>query len=185
MQTYLLKNGSRLTLREAEPRDAEAMLIFVEQTAHESENLTRGPGEFTLSVEQERDFLAASAQAPTSLFLLAEVAGELAGNLNFSAGNRQRIRHIGDMGIAVLQKYWNLGIGGRLLTYMVDWARATATIRKIDLRVRVDNPAAIHLYEKYGFVREGRITRGFYLRGEFIDLYTMGLQIDPPALLEQ
>jgi RimJ/RimL family protein N-acetyltransferase len=37
-----------------------------------------------------------------------------------------------------------------------------------------------HLYERYGFVREGLVTRDMLIRGEFVDNYTMGLQIDPP-----
>ena len=40
-----------------------------------------------------------------------------------------------------------------------------------------------HLYEKYGFVQEGRITREFYLHGQFVDVYMMGLQLDPPQAL--
>ena len=82
--------------------------------------------------------------------------------------------------MTVLRKYWNLGIGSRMLAYLLDWARETATIRKINLRVRVDNLPAIHLYEKYGFVQDGRLTREFYLHGQFVDAYIMGLQLDPP-----
>jgi RimJ/RimL family protein N-acetyltransferase len=81
--------------------------------------------------------------------------------------------------VSVLRKYWNLGVGNYLLTYLIDWAKQTNAIRKINLQVRVDNLPAIHLYEKHGFVQEGRLTREFYLHGRFVDLYTMGLQIDP------
>lgn len=179
MHQYLLKNNQLLTLREAEPRDAANLLEYVEQIAGESDNITRGPGEFTMTVEQESDFLQASAASPTSLYLLAEIDGELAGTLGFQAGNRPRMRHVGEFGTSVLKKYWNLGIGSRLLGYLVEWARATNVIRKIDLLVRTDNLPAIHLYEKFGFVREGCLTRHLYIRGEFVDCYAMGLQIDP------
>jgi len=49
--------------------------------------------------------------------------------------------------------------------------------------VRVGNLPAIHLYEKYGLVQEGRVTREFYLRGQFVDVSMMGLQLDPPRAL--
>jgi len=179
-QYATLKNNLQLTLRCAEPGDAEQLLAYVNQIAGESENITFGPGEFGLSVEEERVFLQQAAASPTSLYLIAEVAGEIAGTLTFSTGKRLRMRHAGEFGMSVLRKYWNFGIGSRMLAYLIEWARQSGTIRKINLRVRVDNLPAIHLYEKFGFVQEGRNTREFYLHGQFVDSYLMGLQLDPP-----
>ncbi|MDQ2714430.1 MAG: GNAT family N-acetyltransferase [Chloroflexota bacterium] len=180
-QHALLKNNLRLTLRRAEPRDAEHVLAFLDQVAGESENITFGPGEFEMSVEEERAFLQKGAESPTSLYVIAEIGGGIAGTLTFNAGKRPRIQHAGEFGTTVLRKYWNLGIGKHMLAYLIEWARQSGTIRKINLRVRVDNLPAIHLYEKYGFVQEGRITREFYLHGQFVDAYVMGLQLDPPS----
>lgn len=181
MNHFTLKDNLLLTLRRAEPGDAENLLAFVEQVAGESENITFGPGEFEMSVEQEREFLQQVVQSPTSLYMIAEIGGEIAGTLNFNAGKRPRVRHAGEFGISVLRKYWKLGVGSCMLAYLIDWARQSGTIRKINLRVRVDNLPAIHLYEKYGFVLEGRITREFFLHGQFVDAYVMGLQLDPPC----
>ena len=178
-QDLMLKNNFHLTLRRAEPRDAEQLVVFINQVAGESENITFGPGEFGLSVEEERAFLQQNAVAPTSLFLISEVAGEIAGTLTFSTSKRPRLQHAGEFGMVVLRKYWNLGIGSQMLAYLIEWARQSGTIRKINLRVRVDNLPAIHLYEKDGFVQEGRLTREFYLKGKFVDVYRMGLQLDP------
>ena len=175
-----MKNNLWLTLRRAEPNDAEKVVAYLDQVAGESENITFGPGEFGLSVEEERAFLWHTAQSPTSFYLIAEIAGEIAGTLSFSTGKRPRLQHAGEFGMTVLRRYWNRGIGSRMLAYLIDWARQTGTIRKINLRVRVDNLPAIHLYEKYGFVQEGRLTREFYLHGQFVDAYIMGLQLDPP-----
>lgn len=182
-QHFALKNNLRLNLRGAEPRDAENVLAFLNQVAGESENITFGPGEFELSVEEECKFLQQAAESITSLYIIAEIAGEIAGTLTFSTGKRPRLQHAGEFGTTVLRRYWNLGIGSRLLAYLIDWARQTGTIRKLNLRVRVDNLPAIHLYEKYGFVQEGRLTREFYLHGQFIDVYMMGLQLDSPLAL--
>ncbi len=177
---FRLKDNNLLILRRAEPGDAEKLLAFVEQVAGESENLTFGSGEFEVSVEQEREFLKQVVGSPTSLYLIAEVGGEIVGTLTFNAGKRPRLRHAGEFGISILRKYWNLGIGSHMLAYLIDWARKTGTIRKINLRVRVDNLPAIHLYEKHGFELEGRITREFFLHGQFVDAYVMGLRLDPP-----
>lgn len=175
----VLKHDLSLTLRQAGPADAERLLAFLEQIAGESENVTFGPGEFGWSVEDERVFLRQSAQTPTSLYLIAEIAEEIVGTLTFSAGRRPRTRHVGEFGVAVARACWSFGIGSQLLACLVEWARRGGTIRKINLRVRVDNLPAIRLYEKFGFVREGWLTREFFLHGRFVDVYLMGLQLDP------
>src|SRR5215471_19165954 len=92
-QYTLLKNDLQLTLRQAEPRDAEPLLAYIDQVAGESENLTFGPGEFELSVQEERAFLQHMAESPTNLYLLAEIAGEIVGTMTFSTGKRPRIQH--------------------------------------------------------------------------------------------
>jgi RimJ/RimL family protein N-acetyltransferase len=180
--SFSRENGLEMTLRHATSQDAEQLVVYLERVAGESENITFGPGEFGLSVEEERQVLQQVAGAPTSRYVIAEIKGEIAGTIHFIAGKRPRLKHAGEFGLTVLQQYWNMGIGSRLLTDLIDWARQSGAIRKINLRVRVDNLAAIHLYEKYGFVQEGRLTREFYLHGEFIDAFLMGIQIDPVAV---
>ena len=179
VQRVVLANHRQLILRPASPKDAEQVLAYMEQVAGESENLTAGPGEFGISLEQERVLFQQMQELPTSLYLLAELEGEIVGTLTFSAEKRPRVQHGGEFGMSVLRKHWSQGIGSRMLAYFVEWARQTRVIRKINLRVRVDNLSAIHLYEKYGFVREGRRTREFYLHGQFVDVFLMGLQLDP------
>ena len=179
VQHITLKNNLHLTLRHAEPRDAERILTYIHQMAGESENVTFGPGEFELSVDEERAFLQKTVESPNSLYILAEISDEIVGTLSFNAGKRTRLQHAGEFGMSVSRKYWNAGIGSCMLAYLISWAKQIGTIRKINLRVRTDNLPAIHLYEKYGFVQEGRHTREFYLHGQFIDAYMMGLQLDP------
>lgn len=179
VQHVMLANHLQLTLRPASPKDAEQVLAYLERVAGESENLAFGPGELGISLEQEQVFLQQAEAQPTDLYLLAEIEGEIVGVLTFSAEKRPRVQHGGEFGMSVLRKHWNRGIGGRILVYLIEWARQTRVIRKINLRVRVDNLSAVHLYEKYGFVHEGRRTREFYLHGQFIDVFLMGLQLDP------
>ena len=178
--THTLKNQQRVTIREAEPRDAEQLLALIERVAGESENVTRGPGDLDITLEQERAFLKECATTPNSIYLVAEIAGEIVGGINFSGGKRPRIRHTGEFGVSVVKKYWGLGIGSLLLDSLITWAREGGIVRKINLRVRTDNLPAIHLYEKHGFVREGRVTRELFIRGEFVACDLMGLELDPP-----
>ena len=62
----------------------------------------------------------------------------------------RRMRHRGGFGIAVAKVYWNRGVGGALLSKVVEFANEN-DFDIIELQVRSDNLPAIHLYEKFGF----------------------------------
>lgn len=173
-----LPDGRRLVIREAAPDDARAVLAYVETIAGESDNLTFGPGEFGIELADEVRIIQRFRDDPQQLYLVAEVEGELVGGLTFMAGTRPRIRHAGELGMSVLRSHWRLGIGSRLLDALIAWARAGGTIRKLDLRVRIDNEAAIALYRGRGFELEGTIRRAFCIDGVFVDHFAMGLALD-------
>ena len=61
--------------------------------------------------------------------------------------------------IAVLPEYRRLGIGEKILGYVID--NTKAELEFISLEVRVSNIAAISLYEKFGFERAG-LRKRFY-----------------------
>ena len=172
---FKLKNGLPLLIREAEAEDAGALIIHVNSVGGESDYLTLGPGEFELTEREEAEFLRACRVSENQVYLLALVGDEIVGTLNFSAGHRSRVRHSGELGMSVRKAYWGLGVGSSLLDTLLDWARQTGTIKKINLRVRADNHRAILLYERKGFVREGIIRKEILLDGAYYDLEWMGL----------
>jgi len=78
----------------------------------------------------------------------------------------------------VLRKYWGLGIGTNLVETLIEWAKSSGIIKKINLRVRTDNTRAIRTYKRLGFAQEGVITREFFVYGQFYDAFFMGFKID-------
>lgn len=50
-------------------------------------------------------------------------------------------------------------------------------IEIIELEVRCDNKRAIHLYEKYGFIRHGTFPAFFKIGDEYIDFELMHLDL--------
>jgi RimJ/RimL family protein N-acetyltransferase len=115
--------------------------------------------------------------ADNQLYIFGLIADRIVSTLTFVAGHRPRVRHSGEFGMSVRQSYWGLGIGSLMLDTLVDWARATRIVTKIDLRVRTDNERAIKLYKRKGFVIEGTIRRAIRLGGEYFDHYCMGLEL--------
>ena len=171
-------NRSRIEIRRAVPDDAGAVLAYLQMVGGESDNLTFGPEGPGLTEAEEREYLARAAASDNALVLLALHEGTIVGSLSFEGGRRARIRHTGEVGISVARAYTGKGIGRVLLEALIEWAEASGVIRKLNLRTRVDNTGAIRLYERLGWVAEGRITRDQGIANIFTDTLFMGRPVD-------
>ncbi|MEA3423805.1 MAG: GNAT family N-acetyltransferase [Bacillota bacterium] len=167
----------KIIIREAAIEDSKNIIDYINIIAGESDNLTFGIGEFLMTVEEEENYLKEIQNADNALYIIAEYNDTIIGSLNFTAGKRPRIAHVGEFGISVLKEYWGHNVGSKLIEYLIQWAQETKIIRKINLKVRVDNFGAIHLYEKYGFNIEGKTSREFMINGIFHDALMMGLEL--------
>ncbi|MBI9105236.1 MAG: GNAT family N-acetyltransferase [Spirochaetales bacterium] len=174
---HSLKNGMEYIIREARPDDSDQLLGFLEAVAEESDNLTFGPGEFTMTLEQEAEFIKKAVSADNQLFIVADFGGVIIGNLSFKGGIKPRTAHSGEFGVSVRKKYWNNGIARALIVHLLDWA-AGAGITKVNLQVREDNHAAISLYAILGFEIEGSQLRTFFINGEYFNTLHMGKIIE-------
>ena len=172
-----LKNGELLEIRVATRDDAEAILAYIETASAESTFLTFGPGEFEMTVEQEADFLDASAQSANQVYLVGHVNGELIASAHVGASSRERLRHRGEMGMSVRRSHWGQGVGAAVLDYVIDWARKNPVLTKLDLQVRVDNTRGVALYRGRGFIEEGVLRNQFRVGDELYDLIAMGMDV--------
>lgn len=172
---YQLPNGGLLTIREALPEDAAEVLKYINIVSAESDFLGFGEGEFELTEAQEKAVLQQFLDTDTQLYLLGIIDTEIVAVLNFSGGRRLRVRHTGEFGMSVQKRYWGNGIGGLLLDRLLEWAKETNIITKINLRVRTDNQRAIALYQNKGFVIEGTIINDLYVGDSYYSSHIMGI----------
>jgi L-phenylalanine/L-methionine N-acetyltransferase len=84
-----------------------------------------------------------------------------------------RRRHVGELGLVVHDDWQRRGIGSSLLCSILELADRWLNLTRIELTVYTDNLPAISLYEKQGFVREGKLVRYAYRDGDFVDAYAM------------
>ncbi|KAB3534001.1 GNAT family N-acetyltransferase [Alkaliphilus pronyensis] len=178
MEKYIVSSGEEIIIRPAKKEDAQQLIDYIQIIAGESDYLTFGPGEFLLTKEEEESFIEKTLKSNNSLFLVAEIDGKIVANLSFTGGVRPRTKQAGEFGVSVLKRYWGLGIGKRLVSYLINWSRQTGVVRKINLKVRADNTRGITLYENLGFKKEGLISREFMIDGIFYDCILMGIEID-------
>lgn len=159
-----------MTLREATPDDAEELIAYIHRLDAEPDPMIpRAPGEFQMTAEAERTLLAEYAASDNSVYLVAEAEGRLVGCLSCTGGKRRATRHNADFGMSVASEWRGRGIGTALLGHLVAWAEGTGILRRIELEVYAHNAPALHLYQKFGFVEEGRRHRGYFQHGRFID----------------
>lgn len=130
-----------LRIRKLQEEDIEA-LSRIEEACF---SMPWSPGDF-----------AELLQRPYCIYLVAEADGVLAGSCGMT-----NICHEGNIdNVVVAEPFRGMGVAQKLLSELILIGEAEG-ITAYTLEVRVSNAAAIHVYEKLGFVSEG-IRPGFY-----------------------
>ena len=155
--------------------DARALLAFLRQVGAETNNLSFGSEGLPLSEKEEEAYLLNVQNSADEIMLVAKEKGQIVGIASLSRLPR-RMKHRGEISICVLQAFWNRGIGRRLLIDILDLARQQS-FEIIDLQVRSDNLAAIHLYKKFGFEKIGTHPAFFKIENEKISFDYMTLKM--------
>ncbi len=167
-------------MRCAREQDAEAVLGLLRELADEPVFTVYEPDEFVRTLDTERANIETYRADPGRLLLVAEVGGELAGQLTFRSGKYRRIAHVGEMGMSVAARWRGLGIGRALLSHLIQWATEHPVIEKINLRVFSNNDRAITLYRSMAFFEEGRREREIRIHsGVCVDDLSMARFVKP------
>ena len=168
------KDGRQVTLRSARKEDAETLIAYMKAMTLESRNLVNEPEEISLTMEQEERFISAHENNPRALLLVGFLEGEHVGNASIHMiSSKQRFLHRCGLGIALYQKFWNLGIGRQMMEVLLETAKA-AGYEQVELEVVADNVCAVRLYESLGFTICGTLPHGMkYKDGSYADMHTM------------
>jgi L-phenylalanine/L-methionine N-acetyltransferase len=127
--------------------------------------------------------LAANDPAADYAFV-ALADGVIVGHAGLKRGSpNPRRSHVWHLGIAVAEPWQRQGIGTCLMETLIDLADHWLGVLRIELTVYCDNAHAVALYERFGFVIEGRHPAYSLREGEFVDTFSMGrLNPAPPRL---
>ena len=164
-------------VRPATVDDVPALIELLAAVAGEGRWLAAEPDfdrEARAALVTETVRAGASGGDPYAVFVVADDAGQLIGDLNIGL----RSYGVAELGMMVADGHRGQGIGSALLTAGIDWARARGA-HKVGLEMWPDNTAARALYEKFGFVEEG-MRRNHYRRrdGELRSAVIMGLLLE-------
>ena len=86
-----------------------------------------------------------------------------------------RRKHVGYIGMAVLEEWQGQGVGTALMEAAIDLAENWLNLTRIELEVIVDNKPAIKLYEKWGFKIEGTLVDYTFRDREYVHMCDLGM----------
>jgi RimJ/RimL family protein N-acetyltransferase len=164
-------------VRPAVPGDAGRLVALASAVAAEPEGWLLSESRWRSETE-ERRYVRALQRHPDAALLVAELeTGELVGRLSLMRDPHPASAHVADLGVMVAAGHRRRGIGTALMTAAEAWA-GRARVRKLELHVFPYNEAAINLYEKLGYEREG-LRRRHYARAEdgYADVVLMAKQL--------
>jgi RimJ/RimL family protein N-acetyltransferase len=164
-----LASEGELAVRRAVADDVDAMLDLYESVAAEGRYIGR---ELPIDRDSLRPVWVESVGDPNGAWFVAEVDGEIVGSASIQGLG------VAHLGMQVARSHRGRGIGSSLLVASIGWARK-AGAHKVALEVWPHNEAAITLYEKFGFEREGYLRKHWRRRsGELWDSVVMGLLLE-------
>ena len=80
-----------------------------------------------------------------------------------------------EIGITILKEHQGKGYGREAINWMLDWGFKHAGLHTIGITTASYNPRAVHLYERMGFVVEGRRRQTIWQNRGWHDLIELGI----------
>lgn len=103
--------------------------------------------------------------------------GRIVGHADLSGDRLRAGLHRCEVGVGIEQAWRGQGLGRRLMSHAIDFARQADDIAWVDLRVFAHNERARGLYRSLGFTEIGTVTDRFRIQGSRIDDVLMTLHV--------
>lgn len=168
-----------LIIRQAKVEDAPFLAKAEKEIAEEPGFLCSLPSE--ISEQKIRETI----ETIEGMYLVAEKEGQIVGHGFLHLLHLQTIRHVAQLMIGIHKGHQEKGIGTKLLGSLIDWAKKSGTVEKIELNVRATNKRARALYKKLGFHEEGILKNRIKLENGYIDDILMALPIKSESTIHK
>lgn len=111
--------------------------------------------------------------ADCKLAIVPLTTGRFAGTVGLHF-TQPRVR-VSDLDVWVMNTEQNRGYGGEAILILLNYAFNELDYQKIELGVAEQNLAAYKLYQRLGFIEEGRLRRRYIYKGEYHAEIKMGI----------
>ena len=169
IQRFLNRNDVEITLRPAEPDDAESIIKALKSFAPERSYVLME--QFGKDVDAEREYI--SKLSRSNNLLLVGVAGDnniigILEAIQSDGGQRPETAHVLNIGLHLKEEFRGFGIGSRMLQYTEEWAREHE-FREMETSVFTTNKRSLNLFRKAGFLNECTKMKRIRIGNEFVD----------------
>jgi len=164
--------GTTIRLRAWQKRDLTILQAMRNDVSLQGQLLARVRGS---DIARVREWLQQRSAGPGSvLFIVADRRNDEAlGYVQFT-GLDPVDRHA-DLGICLTRQAQGHGVGSEVIRLTLPYLVDVQHVRKVGLRVRADNVAAIRCYRRIGFEPCGALRQHFFIDGEWHDVLLMEL----------
>lgn len=169
----------QLEIREAIQEDAAALLDFVAAMASD---LNIQPGEFWVkSVAQEEEEIRLYRACENSALFVGLIDGVIVATCTMASRDlrvgqgRLAERHVVHAGLSVAKEWRAHGIGRKMLTHAIEWAKNTGIITRIEISSYSTSTGTRAFYKTLGFVEEGIKRNAIFRDGSYLDIHMLAL----------
>lgn len=181
LRVFRARDGREVVLRALRWEDLDDMLDLINSLIEERAYILM---EEKVGRREEAEWLGralARMENGDAVYLVAEVGGRVVAGAELSRRSELPCwRHVAYIVVMVKRGYRRIGIGTELVKTLIDLARERG-FKLIHFPVFERNVAARRLYSKLGFREVGRIPKGFYRDGEFMDEILMAMELPEPG----
>ena len=162
-ENFELKDGRICKIREIQVKDAAETVEYLKTIMGESDFLNSYPEEITMSAEDEAKMIKAFNDSDDILMLVVEMDGRLIANGTLTRLRKKKMRHRGNVAVAVLKEFWNLGIGKKILLCLEAYAKELG-VSQLELDYYSGNERGRALYDKMGYIQVGQSPNAIILK---------------------
>lgn len=170
---FIAGNGEKIVLRLAGCEDAEEIISVIKTNAPDRSYVLMelygtkpdSVKKYICSMDFDKNLLLVAVANKT-------VVGALSG-IQMDGGKRPETSHILNVGLHIVTAYRGLGIGSQMLGFASGWAKKQG-FKKLEANIFTTNKRSLHVFERAGFIEEGRRQKRIRIGNQYIDEVLIG-----------